>query len=216
MSMNKRRTFAVIGKNIIKKMSNKTILDDLNITVEKQSIYAVLGENGSGKSVLLRCLSGILEQDGGEVIMMADDNPVASGSSGVVGSPGGSGVIGAEGQTIARRRQPKIGFAPQDFDMPGPMRIYHLLYFIGAVNGLIVDQIVEKYKAIVPMTGLPPTTKFLVDQLRLSQKKVLSLVLAILHDPEVIILDDITTGMDSVTLKKSSMNPKNEKEFYMH
>jgi len=37
---------------------------------------------------------------------------------------------------------------------------------------------------------------------RLSQKKVLSLVLAILHDPEVVILDDITTGMDSITLKK--------------
>jgi len=37
--MNKRRTYAVIGKNIIKKMSNKTILDDVNITVEKQSMY---------------------------------------------------------------------------------------------------------------------------------------------------------------------------------
>jgi len=64
--------------------------------------YAVLGENGSGKSALLRCLSGVLEQDGGDVIM-TDDAPMASGSS-------GSGVDAK--QTVTRRR-PKIGFAPQ-------------------------------------------------------------------------------------------------------
>ncbi|CAI6368999.1 unnamed protein product [Macrosiphum euphorbiae] len=130
---------------------------------------------------------------------MTDDVPVTSGASGTTGAPGGSGV-GPE-QTVTRRH-PKIGFAPQNFDVPGPMRIYHLLYFIGAVNGLIVNQIVDRYKSIVPITGLPANTNFLVNQLRLSQKKVLSLVLAILHDPEVVILDDITTGMDSVTLKK--------------
>lgn len=75
----------------------------------------MLGENGSGKSVLLRCLSGILKQDGGEVIMMTDDVPVASGSSGssgVVDNFGGSGVVDAEIQIVTRRR-PKIGFAPQ-------------------------------------------------------------------------------------------------------
>jgi len=71
--------------------------------------YAVLGENSSGKSVLLRCLSGILEQDGGDV-MMTDDVPVTSDGSGMAGSLGGSGV-GAE-QTVTRRH-PKIGFAPQ-------------------------------------------------------------------------------------------------------
>jgi len=69
--------------------------------------YAVLGENSSGKSVLLRCLSGFLEQDGGDVIMLTDDAPVvASGSSDMVGSG-----VGAE-QTVTRRR-PKIGYAPQ-------------------------------------------------------------------------------------------------------
>lgn len=75
--------------------------------------YAVLGENGSGKSVLLRCLSGVLERDGGDVQIMTDDAPaVASGSSGsgTAGSLEGSGVD-AE-QTVTRRR-PKIGFAPQ-------------------------------------------------------------------------------------------------------
>ncbi|XP_015364188.1 PREDICTED: putative ABC transporter ATP-binding protein PBPRA2240 [Diuraphis noxia] len=201
--MDKRRTYAVIGKNIIKKISNKTILDDVNISVEKQSIYSVLGENSSGKSVLLSCLSGILEHDGGDVMMLTDDAEVTSGnSSGMVGSLGGSRGVGVGVEQTVTRRRPKIGFAPQNFDVPGPMLIYHLLYFIGAVNGLIVDQIVERYKSLVPMTGLPVTTNFLVDRLRLSQKKVLSLVLAILHDPEVIILDDITTGMDSVTLKK--------------
>lgn len=76
----------------------------------------MLGENSSGKSVLLRCLSGILEQDGGEVMMLADDEEVASSAgsrsgSGIVGSVGGSRV-GAE-QTVTRRRRPKIGFAPQ-------------------------------------------------------------------------------------------------------
>ncbi|KAF0763743.1 Uncharacterized protein FWK35_00010776, partial [Aphis craccivora] len=204
--MEKRRTYTVIGKKIIKNCLNKTILDDVNITIEKQSIYAVLGENSSGKSVLLRCLAGILEQDEGEVIM-TNDVPVTSAESGsrrnnsnddvVIGLE--SSDVGAE-QTVTRRH-PKIGFAPQNFDVPGPMKIYHLLHFIGAANGLIVGKIVESYKSLVPMTGLPVTTDFLVNRLRLSQKKVLSLVLAIIHDPEVIILDDITTGMDTVTLK---------------
>ncbi|XP_060836279.1 putative ABC transporter ATP-binding protein PBPRA2240 [Rhopalosiphum padi] len=152
--------------------------------------YAVLGENSSGKSVLLRCLAGILEQDDGDVMMTNDVQIVSAGSGSRDSS---SGVT---------RRYPKIGFAPQNLDVPGPMKICHLLHFIGAANGLIIDKIIESYKTLVPMIGLPVTTDFLVDRLRLSQKKVLSLVLAIVHDPEVIILDDITTGMDTVTLKK--------------
>lgn len=84
--------------------------------------YAVLGENSSGKSVLLRCLSGISEPDGGEVMMLADDEEVASGNrsgSGMVGSLGGSRVC-AE-QTVTRRR-PKIGFAPQVYVVLGICR----------------------------------------------------------------------------------------------
>jgi len=65
-----------------------------------------LGENSSGKSVLLRCLTGVLERDGGDVLT-TDDAPVASSS----GSSRGGGGGGAE-QTVTRRR-PKIGFAPQ-------------------------------------------------------------------------------------------------------
>ncbi|XP_050061844.1 uncharacterized protein LOC114119632 isoform X3 [Aphis gossypii] len=137
---------------------------------------------------------------------MTNDAPVTSAESGSSNNSNDDVVIGRESSDVGAertvtRRHPKIGFAPQNFDVPGPMKIYHLLHFIGAANGLIVGKIVESYKSLVPMTGLPVTTDFLVDRLRLSQKKVLSLVLAIIHDPEVIILDDITTGMDTVTLK---------------
>lgn len=84
--------------------------------------YAVLGENSSGKSVLLRCLAGILEQDDGEVIML-NDAPVTSTESGSRNNSNDDVVIGRESSDVGAeqtvtRRHPKIGFAPQVCEFP--------------------------------------------------------------------------------------------------
>uniref|UniRef100_A0A2S2PWT7 ABC transporter G family member 23 n=1 Tax=Sipha flava TaxID=143950 RepID=A0A2S2PWT7_9HEMI len=150
--------------------------------------YAVLGENDSGKSVLLKCLIGILKLDGGDVRLPNDV------SSHDIRSVGCNNEIMAAGR-------PTIGFSLQDFDIPGPMKIYQLLNYISAINGLLKYQTIERYHTIATMIQIPMSDN-LVSQLRPWQRKVLSLVLAIIHEPKLIIFDDITSGMDNETLKK--------------
>lgn len=81
----------------------------------------MLGENSSGKSVLLRCLAGILEQDDGEVIM-TNDPPLSSAENGSRNNSNDGVIIGRESSDVGAEqtvtRHPKIGFAPQVCEFP--------------------------------------------------------------------------------------------------
>ncbi|VVC26483.1 AAA+ ATPase domain,P-loop containing nucleoside triphosphate hydrolase,ABC transporter-like [Cinara cedri] len=173
--------------------------------------YAVLGENETGKSVLLKCLMGISELDGGEVRILDNAEGFVGSTSSINSSNiNGSNNISANSicnisgggcnGTVTHADRPNIGFAPQNFDIPGTMHIYQLLNFVSTVNGLLKDQTIRRYKAMAIMTGLPESDH-LVSRLGYCQKKALSLLLAIIHEPELIILDDITSGVDTTTMK---------------
>lgn len=143
------------------------------------SSYGLLGASGSGKSTLLSCIVGICKLDAGKVWVLG-------------GQPGtiNSSVPG-----------PKIGYMPQDISLVQEFSTLDALYYFGRINGMKDCDIKEKYTFLSNLLQLPPKNR-LIKQMSGGQQRRISFACALLHEPELLILDEPTVGLDPVIRDK--------------
>nr|XP_026498762.1 ABC transporter G family member 23 isoform X3 [Vanessa tameamea] len=151
------------------------ILDGLNMTVPKGAIYGLLGASGCGKTTLLSCIVGRRRLNSGEIWVLG-------------GRPGGpgSGVPG-----------PRIGYMPQEVALFGEFSIRETMIYFGWIAGMTTKEVDEKVDFLVSLLQLPNPTRQ-VKNLSGGQQRRVSLSAALLHDPELLILDEPTVGVDPV------------------
>ncbi|XP_058824504.1 ABC transporter G family member 20 [Topomyia yanbarensis] len=166
-----RRAHKIYGT----KKNPNVVLDGLNMTVPKGSIYGLLGASGCGKTTLLSCIVGRRRLNSGEIWVLG-------------GRPGsrGSGVPG-----------PRIGYMPQELALYGEFTIRETLIYFGWICGLTVEQVDEKTDFLLKLLQMPNASRF-VKNLSGGQQRRMSLAAALLHSPELLILDEPTVGVDPV------------------
>nr|XP_018905608.1 PREDICTED: ABC transporter G family member 20 [Bemisia tabaci]XP_018905609.1 PREDICTED: ABC transporter G family member 20 [Bemisia tabaci] len=149
------------------------ILDGLNMTVPKGCIYGLLGASGCGKTTLLSCIVGRRRLNSGEIWVLG-------------GKPGsrGSGVPG-----------PRIGYMPQEIALYGEFTIRETMQYFGWVAGMETKAINERVEFLVKFLQLPPASRP-VKNLSGGQQRRVSFAAALLHEPELLILDEPTVGVD--------------------
>ncbi|KAL7295350.1 hypothetical protein TKK_0011237 [Trichogramma kaykai] len=174
-----RRSQAVCVRNAFKKYGPKSnpnvILDGLNMTVPKGTIYGLLGASGCGKTTLLSCIVGRRRLNDGEIWVLG-------------GRPGskGSGVPG-----------PRVGYMPQEIALYGEFSIRETFIFFGWCAGMATSAIEEKIEFLIKFLQLPAETRF-VKNLSGGQQRRVSLAASLLAEPELLILDEPTVGVDPV------------------
>ncbi|XP_065225209.1 ABC transporter G family member 23 isoform X2 [Planococcus citri] len=174
-----RRQQAVCVRRAYKKYGEKrspnVILDGLNMTVSKGCIYGLLGASGCGKTTLLSCIVGRRRLNAGEIWVLG-------------GKPGsaGSGVPG-----------PRIGYMPQEVALNKEFTIRESLYYFGWINGMSTKEINPKVDFLINFLMLPSADRY-VKVLSGGQQRRVSLACALLHEPELLILDEPTVGVDPV------------------
>ncbi|XP_022827411.1 ABC transporter G family member 20 [Spodoptera litura] len=151
------------------------ILDGLNMTVPKGSIYGLLGASGCGKTTLLSCIVGRRRLNSGEIWVLG----------GKPGSPG-SGVPG-----------PRIGYMPQEIALFGEFSIRETLIYFGWIANMPNKEVEERIDFLIQLLQLPNPTRQ-VKNLSGGQQRRTSLAAALIHDPELLILDEPTVGVDPV------------------
>lgn len=167
---------AIVVRNARKRYEKgKPILNGLQLTVPKGSIYGFLGPSGCGKTTLLSCVVGVRKLDSGEIWVLG-------------GKPGtkGSGIPG-----------PRVGYMPQEISLVEEFSVIGALYFFGRINGLENEVIEERYIFLKDLLQLPPRDR-LVRNMSGGQQRRLSFAAALLHQPELLILDEPTVGLDPV------------------
>jgi len=163
--------YILIVDNIKKRYDNLTVLDNISFKVFKGEIFGLLGPNGAGKTTLFRILSGIADPDKGEVSIFGKDprNP---------------------------RIRKLIGYCPQESvaydNLSG---IENLLFYLGLYNIGGKEAKRRAYK-LLKMLGLYEYKDKKVKKYSGGMKKRLNLAIALIGEPEIIILDEPTTGMD--------------------
>lgn len=164
--------YVIETKNLTKVYGDKKSVSNLNIHVKKKRIYGLLGRNGAGKTTTMKMLLGLTPATSGEVVIF------------------GKNIVGNEKKIL-----PRIGCL---IESPG---FYPNL--TGTENLQIFAELrgVPKRNAIresLKLVGLEYKDKKLFSQYSLGMKQRLAIALAIMHDPEVLILDEPINGLDPI------------------
>lgn len=158
-------------KGLTKVFGAKTVVNAVDIQVRRGEIYGFLGPNGSGKTTFIRMLCGLLAPDGGQGLCLGFD-------------------IIKESEAI----KPRVGYMAQRFSLYGDLTVRENLRFMAELYNL--DHPHDRVEALMELHGLTRFAKHLAAQLSGGWKQRLALAAAVLHGPELLLLDEPTAGVD--------------------
>src|SRR3954469_9305761 len=156
---------------LTKSFEGRKVVSDLDLTVNQGQIYGFLGPNGSGKTTTIRMLCGLLTPDGGTGTCLGYD-------------------IRNEADAIKRQ----VGYMTQKFGLYEDLTIRENLAFVARVYGL--DRVAQRVDQALQRLGLAERTDQLAGKLSGGWKQRLALAACILHEPQLLLLDEPTAGVD--------------------
>src|SRR5208282_5750888 len=159
--------------NLTKRYAGNTAVADLSFTVARGEIVGLLGPNGAGKSTTMRILSCF--------------TPATSGDARVAGLD-----VFADADEVRRR----IGYMPENNPLHPDMRVREYLKFRARLKGLGRSRTRERVDAVIAQCGLAEVDRRIIGQLSKGYKQRVGLADALVHEPELIILDEPTIGLD--------------------
>lgn len=160
---------SIVVKNITKLYGEQKALNNVSFSIEKGEIVGFLGPNGAGKSTMMKIITGYINASEGEVF-----------------------VNNFDVTTHKLDLQKSIGYLPENNPLYLDMYVKEYLQFNASVHKIPKDEI-EK---VIVKVGLTPEAHKKINQLSKGFRQRVGLAAALLHNPEVLILDEPTTGMD--------------------
>ncbi|MGA2175648.1 MAG: ATP-binding cassette domain-containing protein [Verrucomicrobiota bacterium] len=159
--------------NLNKRYAGKSAVADLSFEVEQGEVVGLIGHNGAGKSTTMRILSCFL--------------PATSGTARVAGLD-----VFTQADEVRRR----IGYMPENNPLHHDMRVREYLKFRARLKGLGHSRSRERVDAVIAQCGLGEVSKRIIGQLSKGYRQRVGLADALVHEPELIILDEPTIGLD--------------------
>lgn len=160
-------------RDLTRRFGDFTAVDRVTIEVRRGEIFGFLGANGAGKTTMIRMLCGLLEPSGGEAMVAGFD-------------------IYRRSEEIKKR----IGYMSQRFSLYEDLTIRENIEFYGGIYGLSKDRIRRRGNELIEHLRLERRAGQLTRDLPLGFKQRLALGTALLHDPEIVFLDEPTSGVD--------------------
>ena len=162
-------------RNITKKIGKKKILENINLNIYKNEIFTLIGKNGSGKSILISIITGILKSDKGEVLYNK------------------SNILNIFNMELLRK---KIGFCPKEDIIFDHLSIREHLELFGKLKGINSKDINEKIDKIISIFKLEKIQYISSKKLSQSERRKLSIMISLIGENEFLFLDQPTNGLD--------------------
>lgn len=162
---------AIEYKHVVKTFGDINALDHLSLRVKKGEVFGLLGPNGSGKTTAIRVLVGLERADSGEVTALGINAP-------------------------DRRLNTRIGYMPQETALYQDLTVSENLELFGELYGMDSAAMERRMRDLLALVDLTKRRDSVVHTLSGGMRHRTSLVAALLHDPELLVLDEPTVGVD--------------------
>lgn len=162
-------------KQLAKSFGEHKAVDAVSFTLEKGEVLGFLGPNGAGKSTTMRMVAGVIEPDKGDVLI------------------GGHSVI-----TDRREAQRKLGYLPEGAPLYKDMTPVEFLKFMAATRNLVSQARTSAIERVIADARIASVTSKRIGALSKGYRRRVGLAGALLHDPDVLVLDEPTDGLDPI------------------
>jgi len=166
---------AIEARDLSKRFGNFTAVDQVNFRIRRGEIFGFLGSNGCGKTTTMKMLTGLLPPSDGEAWLFGQK---------------------VDARDIATRR--RVGYMSQAFSLYSELSVRQNLVLHARLFSVPEQTIPTRVSELMARFGLDEVPDALPDQLPLGMRQRLSLAVALVHAPELLILDEPTSGVDPV------------------
>lgn len=166
-------------ENLTRAYGTFKAVDNISFDVKKGEIFGFLGANGAGKTTAIKMLTGILEPTSGTGM-----------------------VAGFNIKTQRNKLKYKIGYMSQKFSLYEDLTLKENIKFYGGIYGLTKKQILDRTNDMIKRLDLKDIQNVMISEIPLGWKQKIAFSVATIHDPEVVFLDEPTSGVDPITRRQ--------------
>jgi ABC-2 type transport system ATP-binding protein len=164
---------ALVVRGLVKAFGSHVAVDDVSFEVPRGVVYGILGPNGAGKSTTLRMINDIFAPDAGEIVVLDGYRP---------------------GHEVAQ----KLGYLPEERGLYPKMKVSDMIEFIGELRGLSRGEARRRAQRWLDRLGLAQWAKNKVQDLSKGMQQKVQFATALIHEPELVILDEPWSGLDPI------------------
>jgi len=162
---------AIVAKRLRKEFDGLVAVSGLDLSIPKGTLYGMIGPNGSGKTTAIKMIVGRLRPTSGCATVLGEESPLSE-------------------------RLADIGYMPQEMAIYTDLTVSENLQLFGSLYSMEREAYLKREEALLSMVDLSERRDSLVSQLSGGMKHRISLACAMIHDPEVLFLDEPTVGVD--------------------
>jgi len=162
--------------DVVKAYEGKLAVDGLSFAVENGEIFGLIGPNGAGKTTTIRMLMDIIAPDAGRVAIF--------------------------GETPSQATKGRLGYLPEERGLYKKLTVIETITYLASLKGMDPGTIESKADALLEQTGMLANKKKRIEELSKGMSQIIQLIVTIVHDPELVILDEPFTGLDPVNTER--------------
>jgi ABC-2 type transport system ATP-binding protein len=158
--------------HVVKSYADKVAVDDLSFSVAPGEIFGLIGPNGAGKTTTIRMMMDIIKPDSGKITVF--------------------------GQELSEASKDRLGYLPEERGLYKKERVIDAITYLATLKNMDRRAAEKRADELLEQTGMLPNRKKKIDELSKGMGQIIQFIITILHDPELIILDEAFSGLDPV------------------
>lgn len=159
-------------KHVVKAYADKIAVNDLSFTIAQGEIFGLIGPNGAGKTTTIKMMMDIIKPDSGEVTIL--------------------------GEKLSEATKDKLGYLPEERGLYKKQQVLETIIYFATLKGMNPRLAAEKANALLQQTGMLPNARKKIDELSKGMSQIIQFIVTIIHEPQLIILDEPFSGLDPV------------------